>query len=498
MAGKYQAYPDYRDSEVNWLGKVPSHWVVSKFGYVKTVLTDYTANGSFADLKKNVVYRDEPSHARLVRLTDLRVNLENQNGVWIDEDAYNYLGKSALFGGEFLLANVGAYAGLFYQMPEDKGNASLAPNMFMAKFDGEKILREFMAYVGQSQSANEQLRLNATASSAQPKLNKDDFKSVRFTYPALDEQEKIANFLDHETAKIDTLIEKQQQLIKLLKEKRQAVISHAVTKGLNPNAPMRDSGVEWLGEVPEHWELSKVKFLVELTPKKSEVEKLKSENCSFIPMEKLKQDLLVLDEVKEIGEVYDGYTYFKDEDLLIAKVTPCFENKNMVVARGLNNGVGFGSTEIYVLRSRLVNLNDFLYYRLQEDVFMEMATGSMTGAGGLKRVPSDFLNDYQLALPPEKERLEIVTYIREYVFKFDELMQQAENAIALMQERRTALISAAVTGKIDVRNWVAPSHLGNCSCVALPSTILGGRSDRDISASMHVTTPEQQIIETRK
>ena len=262
LSGKYRAYPIYRDSEVKWLGNVPNHWIVSKFGYVKTVLTDYTANGSFADLKKNVVYRDEPSYARLVRLTDLRVDLENNNGVWIDEDAYNYLGKSTLFGGEFLLANVGAYAGLFYQMPVNKGKASLAPNMFMAKFDANKILREFMAYIGQSQSANEQLRLNATASSAQPKLNKDDFKSVRFTYPSTLEQEKIANFLDHETTKIDTLIEKQQQLIKLLKEKRQAVISHAVTKGLNPNAPMSDSGVEWLAEVPEHWEVTQFRHLM--------------------------------------------------------------------------------------------------------------------------------------------------------------------------------------------------------------------------------------------
>ena len=230
MSGKYKAYPDYKGSGVEWLGSVPNDWIVSKFGYVKTILTDYTANGSFANLKANVIYQDTPGYARLVRLTDLRKNLENTDGVWIDEKAYKYLKKSALFGGEFLLANVGAYAGLFYEMPERYGNASLAPNMFMAKFNDKKVNRRFMAYVGQSDYVRKQLTIKATASSAQPKLNKDDFKSVHFTYPSLRVQRVVVNFLDYETAKIDTLIEEQKTLIRLLQEKRQAVISHAVTK----------------------------------------------------------------------------------------------------------------------------------------------------------------------------------------------------------------------------------------------------------------------------
>ncbi|UKA01664.1 restriction endonuclease subunit S [Photobacterium damselae] len=149
-----------KDSRVEWLGEVPEHWVVSKFSFLKKVLTDYTANGSFADLKANVQYLDEPSFARLVRLTDLRKDLQNDNGVWVDEKSYKYLKKSALFGGEFLLANVGAYAGLFYQMPFEKGPASLAPNMFMAKFDDSKVSRKFMAYVGQSSPVASQLKLS--------------------------------------------------------------------------------------------------------------------------------------------------------------------------------------------------------------------------------------------------------------------------------------------------------------------------------------------------
>ncbi|WP_152018085.1 restriction endonuclease subunit S [Aliarcobacter butzleri] len=218
-----------KNSGVEWLGQIPEHWIVSKFGFIKTVLTDYTANGSFADLAKNVKYKNEESYARLVRLTDLRTNLENTDGVWIDESAYNYLKKSSLYGGEFLLANVGAYAGLFYQMPYINKPASLAPNMFMAKFNNTKVSEHFMSYVAKSESAYSQLKLKATASSAQPKLNKDDFKSIVFAYPCLLEQQQIANYLDDKISKIDILIEKSNKSIELLKEKRTAIISAAVT-----------------------------------------------------------------------------------------------------------------------------------------------------------------------------------------------------------------------------------------------------------------------------
>lgn len=233
-----------KDSGVEWLGEVPAHWGVSKFGFLKTVLTDYTANGSFADLKSNVTYLDSPNFARLVRLTDLRKNLENPDGVWIDEDAYKYLAKSALFGGEFLLANVGAYAGLFYQMPYGAGPASLAPNMFMAKFDEKKILPSFVSFAAIGKSAHDQLRLLATASSAQPKLNKDDFKSVIVALPTLQEQAQIVAFLDTQLATFDALVAEAESGVSLLQERRSALISAAVTgkidvRGWQPTASIQ-------------------------------------------------------------------------------------------------------------------------------------------------------------------------------------------------------------------------------------------------------------------
>jgi len=433
MASGYKAYPEYKYSGVEWLGDVPIHWNIKRLGQFfeerreKVSDKDYpplsvTMKGIVPQLD-NAAKSDAGDNRKLVLKNDFVINSRS--------DRKGSSGTSPLDGSVSLISIV---------MEPKRINPKFAHHLLRSYPFQEEFYRYGKGIVADLWSTNS-----------------SEMKNILLPEIGDEESKAIANFLDYETAKIDTLIEKQQQLIKLLKEKRQTVISHAVTKGLNPQAPMKNSGVEWLGEVPEHWVVSKVKYLAELTPKKTEVETLKNTLCSFIPMEKLKKDILVLDEIRQISEVFDGYTYFKNEDLLVAKVTPCFENQNMVIARGLHNGIGFGSSEIYVLRSKFFCFNDFLYYRLQEDVFMDLATGAMTGAGGLKRVPSDFLNNFQFALPPAQERLEIVEYIKNYVTKFDKLMKYAERAIELMQERRTSLISAAVTGKIDVRSWEQPN-----------------------------------------
>lgn len=208
----------------------------------------------------------------------------------------------------------------------------------------------------------------------------------------------------------------------------------------------KDSGVEWLGKIPNHWTTLAIKHVAELNPSKSciGIEKMKG-MCSFIPMEKLKFNSLCLDEIKDVTDVYNGYTYFENEDILIAKVTPCFENKNMVVAHDLNNGIGFGSSEIYVLRCNDIINNDFLFYRLQEDNFMSIAEGAMTGAGGLKRVPSEVLNNFKFGLPSKKEQSIIVDFLKHETAKIDKLIEKQQQLIELLKEKRQAVISHAVT-----------------------------------------------------
>jgi len=451
-------YPAVRNSGCEWLGVIPDHWTVSRFSYLKTVLTDFTANGSFADLKSHVVYRDTPSFARLVRLTDLRLDLENQNGVWIDEKAYAYLSKSSLSGGEFLLANVGAYAGLFYRMPFGKGRCSLAPNMFMAKFDPSRVSGAFIAYVGQGHSASAQLFLRARASSAQPKLNKADFKSVVVVYPPLEEQTQIAKFLDYETARIDALIDKQQQLIVLLKEKRQAVISHAVTKGLNPDAPMKDSGVEWLGEVPAHWRAGKMKFFAELrsghTP--SRLKPAYWEDC-HIPWFSL-ADVWQLRDGKQI---YLSETKETISDLGLANsAADLLPQGTVILSRTASVGFSgimphpMATTQDFVNwipRDCLISEYLLFIFRGMASEFDRLKMGSTH-----KTIYMPDVRTFSCPVPPLNEQESIVRYLKEKLSIFEDATARAVELVGLLQERRTALISAAVTGKIDVRNWKAP------------------------------------------
>jgi type I restriction enzyme S subunit len=205
----------------------------------------------------------------------------------------------------------------------------------------------------------------------------------------------------------------------------------------------KDSGVEWLGEVPKHWELTRIKHIAELTPKKPNIQR--NLQCSFVPMEKLKTNSIVLDEERLIDDVYDGYTYFQDEDILMAKVTPCFENKNIAIAKELINQIGFGSSEIYVLRVNEKASNRYLYYRLQEDSFMDVATAAMTGAGGLKRVPSDVISNFSAAFPFIDEQKAIANFLYHEIAKIDTLIEKQQQLIQLLKEKRQAVISHAVT-----------------------------------------------------
>lgn len=205
----------------------------------------------------------------------------------------------------------------------------------------------------------------------------------------------------------------------------------------------KDSEVEWLGKVPVQWELTRVKYVSELTPKKPILDR--SLECSFIPMEKLKTDSIMLDESRVVDDVYDGYTYFQDDDILMAKVTPCFENKNIAVAKSLVNGIGFGSSEIYVIRTKKDVCNRYWFYRFQEDSFMDVATAAMTGAGGLKRVPSDVVTNFTAALPSFNEQQKIANFLDHETAKIDTLIAKQQELIKLLKEKRQAVISHAVT-----------------------------------------------------
>ncbi|HAH6280251.1 TPA: restriction endonuclease subunit S [Escherichia coli] len=211
----------------------------------------------------------------------------------------------------------------------------------------------------------------------------------------------------------------------------------------------KDSGVEWIGQVPEHWKIAQIKRISALNPRKSTLSEEKDSLCTFLPMEKLRTNAVTLDETRPIHEVYGGYSYFCDGDILIAKVTPCFENGNIAIANGLVNGIGFGSTEINVLRVNGKGHNRFLYYRLQEEQFRTIAKSEMRGTGGLKRVPTDLFESFTIGLPDTDEQATIAATLDRETARIDALIEKKNRFVELLKEKRQALITHAVTKGLD-------------------------------------------------
>ena len=298
-----------------------------------------------------------------------------------------------------------------------------------------------------------------------PRASWDFISLMDVPVPLDNESEIIANFLDHETAKIDTLIEKQQQLIKLLKEKRQAVISHAVTKGLNPNAPMRDSGVEWLGEVPEHWVACCLKHIKSTEPN-AFVDgpfgsNLKSEHfvddgdvyvveSNFATTGKIDTSKLKKVSKRHFETIKRSST--KGGDIILAKIGARYGSSSILPELDKEAVVSGNSLKLTV-NERLVRneyANELLRFLKANDAMddgVNITAQPALSLGGLNNLP--FLR------VPLNEQDQIIEYVKNIKIKFDALTLNAEHFILLAKERRTALISAAVTGKIDVRNFKA-------------------------------------------
>lgn len=217
---------EMKESGVEWIGKIPKHWEVLNFRHLIKILTDFTANGSFGDLASNVKYLDIKDYARLVRLTDLRNNFDEEKGVWVNKSSYEYLAKSELHGGELLIANVGAYSGLPWIMPNVSFRTTLAPNMFMLKL--QDVITEYIYYLLSSSMYFAHLQMVASAT-AQPKLNKNNIRELNIVLPPKSEQQQIVTYLDSEMQRFGTAITNCQRQITLLQERKQIIINEVVT-----------------------------------------------------------------------------------------------------------------------------------------------------------------------------------------------------------------------------------------------------------------------------
>ena len=405
MAGRYQAYPEYKDSGVEWLGEVPKHWLVKKLKYICDVQTGTKDTVNDIDDGQYPFFVRSQTVERINSIgADCEAVLTAGDGVGVGKVFHYYNGKFDFHQRVYMLNK---FAGV------------------MGKFVYYYLLINFY-----------KVALEGTAKSTVDSLRLPQFLNFEFSLPDRDTQAKILHFLDHETAKIDNLIEKQQQLIKLLKEKRQAVISHAVTKGLNPDAPMRDSSVEWLGEVPEHWLLVQLKRVVEL------------QRGYDLP-----SDLRVEGE----------YPIVSSGGIISSHHESRSTGPGIVTGRyGTIGEFYFVEGDYWPLNTSLYsvdthgNVVKFLWYMLQKMKHLFVLNSLKSAVPGVDR---NDLHPERISIPFDlSEQQAIVQYLDDELKKIAYIESKASEQIELLRERRTALISSAVTGKIDVRNWKAPEQ----------------------------------------
>jgi len=444
---RYKAYPAYKDSGVEWLGEIPENWVATRLKRVISRLesgvsvnaTDVPAQeGEIGVLKTSCVY------TRSFR------PLENK-AVFQDE---THRVKCPVKNGAIIISRmntpelVGASA-----LVECETESLYLPDRLW-QTESLSLFPKFVAYFMMTNGFRAQISLAAEgASSSMQNIAKENYLAIHAAHPISRlEQERISVFLDHETAKIDALIEKQQRLIELLKEKRQAVISHAVTKGLNPNSPMKNSGVEWLGEVPAHWGIQKLGRL------------FSDSNERALTKEELEYPILSVSinhgiSDKELDDDELDRKVARSEDKSLYKTV----KKNHLVYNMMRAWQGgFGASTLSGLVSpayvvckpkTLINSQYFELVLRTSNAVAELKKYSRGITDFRLRLYWDEFKNIQVPVPPESEISDLLKAISETNSVYDKLVAVAQKQIELLQERRTALISAAVTGKIDVRDW---------------------------------------------
>ena len=456
-------YQQYKDSGFEWLGEVPSHWKVCRLKHVKANKPNAFVDGPFGSNLKSIHFVDD-GDVYVIESNFATTGIINEDNLkTITSIHFQTISRSEAEVGDIIIAKIGARFGMSSILPKLTKKSVVSGNSLKLTINSKVCNTEYVHYLLQH-SKSESAMDDGVNVTAQPALSLGGLNNLPFLLPSSEEQENITKFLSYETAQIDTLIDKQQTLIQLLKEKRQAVISHAVTKGLNPDAPMKDSGVEWLGEVPEHWTVSFVKYIV-LGEKDSMVD------GPFGSSVNTSEDY-VDDGIPVIRTVNITNNGFSSDNLKFMRQQKFDQLKRHSVKPGdvLFSKVGTignacllpsdipeailsttGSCKISVDQNKIEGEYLVLMFHLMNQTLMEMANSNVQPFLNMSNI-----KNLKISLPSIEEQKNILTYLEEKLEGIDDLIAKSLSFDKLIRERRTALISAAVTGKIDVRGWQAP------------------------------------------
>ncbi len=423
---QFKEYPSYKASGVEWLGDVPEHWNLKRFGYL------------FDENKKKNIGLKETNVLSLSYGNIKEKNIDDNKGLLPESfETYQIIEPNDIIfrftdlqnDKRSLRSAISKYHGIItsaYIGVKTKQNADFYNYLFRA-YDLQKVFYSMGEGMRQS-------------------LKMDELNKMPVVLPSKDEQKYIVSFLDTETTRIDNLISKQEKLIELLEEQRKSIISHAVTKGLNPNAPMKDSGVEWLGEVPEDWEVKRFGYI--FTENKKKNIGLIETNVLSLSYGNIKEKNID-DNKGLLPESFETYQIIEPNDIVFRFTDLQNDKRSLRNAISKYHGI-ITSAYIGVKTKENADFYNYLFraYDLQK-VFYSM------GDGMRQSLKMDELNKMPIVLPKIEAQERIVKFINEENQRINNLVVKQKNLIEKLKEYRSSIISHAVTGKIDVREFGA-------------------------------------------
>ncbi|MDP8050884.1 restriction endonuclease subunit S [Pasteurella atlantica] len=405
---RLQRYNAYKESGIEWLGEIPEHWETKKVKHLFNIGRGRVI--SLEELKDGGLYPVYSSQTQ-------------NDGILGYIETYDFDCEQLTWTTD------GANAGTVF-LREGKHNCT---NVCGTLQPIEKeIILEYLKYTLQNNTI-----FYKRPDTNGAKIMNNEMADILLTYPLLTEQKQIANFLDAKTQKIDTAIKQKKELITLLKEQKQAIINNAVTKGLDKNVTLKESGIEWLGEIPEHWEVRKLKYLA-----LSVSEKIESNNSDFqyIGMENIESFSGKI--ITNNLEVEGLSNMFNQGDVLFGKLRPYLAKVYLCEEQGIC------STEFLVYRAINI-LNSFLKFVMLSNNFITLVNASTYGTK-MPRANADFVNNQQIPLPPLEEQKQIANFIEKKTAYIDNAITLQQEYIEKLKEYKTSLIDSVVTGKVRV------------------------------------------------
>lgn len=439
-------YPRYKPTGLAWLPSVPEHWEVVPFKQL------FTLGKGLPITKADLVESGTPvvSYGQIHSKTNTGTALSADLLRFVPPETAAAKPTARLRKGDFAFADTSEdVAGCGNCVFNNRDDEVFGGYHTILAFNHRPEHGRYLSYLFQSPCWRDQIRRFANGVKVYSVTGRI-LNAAMVTLPDSSEQDHIVRYLDEKTAAIDELVRAKEREIELLRERKQALVSAAVTGGLDLATERKDSGVPWIGTIPKEWKIIPLKRIAKLNPNCVLPENGKEQVLvSFAPMECVRFDSLEHREAP-LSNLNSSYSCFNEGDIAIAKVTPCFENGNCCIMTNLANGFCFGSSELFCLRPNSMADKRFLLYLFRNAAFINGGCQTMSGTGGLKRVSSEYFRDTPIPLPPLPEQERIVAHLDSACSELDAAEAAIRKQIALLQELRTRLVSDAVTGAVEV------------------------------------------------